>query len=232
MSMAQAETLEKDAPVQSESKKTETPEKTDEKIIEKTAEKTPVKKAEKPAPSTAIPSEIAAAFPKDDAEESSPFPVFKDEQTQGKAVENKTSVRNEQKGEHPTKDSSESVEKGTAYENEKGKSPVPVFKGREETAAKGVENPAEKAVKDVPSENPAREKVYLSYENQARLALRDSLSDAEKQAIAAQLQEMAKAHAVAEEQKWLEENADRVQANNRISQAQPKDGFVLHNPKK
>lgn len=197
--------------------------------------KTPEKKAEKLTPSTAIPSEIAAAFSEEVQEENSPFPIFREEKSDGKPLENKE-LRdgNESKDAQEKKDVAESVEKGASLESEKERSPFPVFRnGREEGAAKGVENPAEKGLKEDVSDTSAQAKKYLSYENQARIALRDSLSDAEKQAIAMRLQEMAAAHASVEEQKWLEENADRVgKENNRLSQAPPKDGFFLHNLKK
>jgi hypothetical protein len=197
--------------------------------------KTTPKQTEKIAPSTALPSEIAAAFPKEGQEENSPFPIFLEEKSDGKPLENKESRDgNEPKDAQEKKDVAESVEKGTSLENEKERSPFPVFRnGRDEGTVKGVENSAEKGLKEDVSDTSAQAKKYLSYENQARIALRDSLSDAEKHAIAMRLQEMAAVHASAEEQKWLEENADRVgQENNRISQAPPKDGFFLHNLKK
>ena len=222
-----------------ETSQEKTPEKSEQKGEEgrqvRDEKKTPEKTAEKITPSTAIPSEIAAAVPKEAQEENSPFPIFREEKSDEKPLENKESRDgNEPKDAQEKKDVAESVEKGTSLENEKERSPFPVFRnGRDEGTVKGVENPAEKGLKEDVSDTSAQAKKYLSYENQARIALRDSLSDAEKHAIAMRLQEMAAVHASAEEQKWLEENADRVgQENNRISQAPPKDGFFLHNLKK
>lgn len=196
--------------------------------------KAPEKKAEKITQSTAIPSEIAAAFPKETQEENTPFPIFREEKIKENSLENKGVQDGGKPKDTPeTKDVVEILEKGVHSENEKGKVPFPIFKGREEVLVQKTENPAGKVEKENSSETSVREKMFISDENKIRIALRDSLSDAEKRAIAMHLQEMAALHASVEEQKWLEENADRVgQVNNRISQAPPKNGFFLHNPKK
>lgn len=196
--------------------------------------KAPEKKAEKITQSTAIPSEIAAAFPKETQEENTPFPIFREEKIKENSLENKGVQDGGKPKDTPeTKDVVEILEKGVRSENEKGKVPFPIFKGREEVLAWKTENPAGKVEKENSSETSVREKMFISDENKIRIALRDSLSDAEKRAIAMHLQEMAALYASVEEQKWLEENADRVgQVNNRISQAPPKNGFFLHNPKK
>lgn len=196
--------------------------------------KAPEKKAEKITQSTAIPSEIAAAFPKETQEENTPFPIFREEKIKENSLENKGVQDGGKPKDTPeTKDVVEILEKGVHSENEKGKVPFPIFKGREEVLVQKTENPAGKVEKENSSETSVREKMFISDENKIRIALRDSLSDAEKRAIAMHLQEMAELYASVEEQKWLEENADRVgQVNNRISQAPPKNGFFLHNPKK
>lgn len=196
--------------------------------------KSPEKKAEKITQSTAIPSEIAAAFPKETQEENTPFPIFREEKIKENSLENKGVQDGGKPKDTPeTKDVVEILEKGVRSENEKGKVPFPIFKGREEVLVQKTENPAGKVEKENSSETSVREKMFISDENKIRIALRDSLSDAEKHEIAMHLQEMAALYASVEEQKWLEENADRVgQVNNRISQAPPKNGFFLHNPKK
>ena len=196
--------------------------------------KAPEKKAEKITQSTAIPSEIAAAFPKETQEENTPFPIFREEKIKENSLENKGVQDGGKPKDTPeTKDVVEILEKGVHSENEKGKVPFPIFKGREEVLVQKTENPVGKVEKENSSETSVREKMFISDENKIRIALRDSLSDAEKHEIAMHLQEMAALYASVEEQKWLEENADRVgQVNNRISQAPPKNGFFLHKPKK
>ena len=150
-------------------------------------QKMPEEKVESVMPSTSIPSEIEAAFPKEEQEEISPFPIFREEKTENTLLENKgmRDGNEQQKDAQGAKEEDVPVEKSTIFESEKEKSPFPIFRnGKEEGVVKGTENLDLKDLHGEISESSTREKMFLSYENQARLALRDSLSDAEKHAIA------------------------------------------------